>query len=337
MFRFVLIAFILFLTACCSSSKKSGTNIFVEDSEFLRQGRKIEIYREKKANPPAKVDKEDRKLKVVSKKEVESQKKNVQEEVLEVKAEKPSKIVKEELSKKVKSFPFKVGEEVVLSASFFGVEAGKVYLGVDNFMLLDGKKQYNFYAVGKTTSVFSLFYKVKNKIESLWDPEIELPKTIAFDAKETKQKYKARAYFDWDKKKAEYFEEGWDKKKGEYRKQKAWSLKTKGHDIVSAIFYARTLPLKVGEEYKVIVFEEDKVIEATLFVDRKEVLNTRVGKIKTLVLKPSFKTKGKFKKVGDISIWLSDDSYRQVVRVESKIRIGTVVASLHSIKRPDSK
>ena len=108
-----------------------------------------------------------------------------------------------------------------------------------------------------------------------------------------------------------------------------------GQDIVSSIFYKRTLPLKVGESYDLTIFEDAKLIDVKIKVDRKEVLRTRIGKLNTIVIKPHFSTKGKFNKKGDISVWLTDDEYRQVVRIESKIKMGTVTAKLHSLVRPD--
>jgi len=326
------------LSSCGTVFKKNRKSVYTEDSEFLKQGRKIEVFKD----PDLKVSENETQEKKSSKKQASTQKTvskpDQNSKVVKPKAEDKAKTktVKEKkvATDKSDKFPFKVGENVVLAASFFGVEAGRITIGVDTFKMIEGKKVYNFFAIGKTSSVFSMFYKIGNKIESLWDPAIEKPVSLAFDAKETKQKYKSRVYFDWDKKKAEFLEEGWSKKKGDYKEKKTWSLDKPGQDIVSAIFYTRTLPLKIGKTYNVTVFEDAKLIDTRIFVDRKEVLKTRVGKLNTIVIKPSFSVEGKCKKDGDISVWLTDDEYRQVVRIESKIKIGTVIAKLHSMKRP---
>lgn len=326
---------IQFFSSCGSVFKKNRKSVYSQDSDFLKQGRKIEDFKD----PISKVsnassddadkttDKSSDKKKVVE--PVKSKSDVVATKAVQKKASKTDSAVASQ-----EEFPFKVGESVVLGASFFGVEAGRITIGVDNFKMIEGKKVYNFYAIGKTSSVFSMFYKIGNKIESLWDPEIKKPVSLAFDTQETKQKYKSRVYFDWKKKKADFLEEGWSKKKGDYKEKKTWNLSKPGQDIVSSIFYTRTLPLKVGKTYDVTVFEDAKMIDVRIEVDRKEVLSTRVGKLKTIVIKPTFSTEGKFKKNGDISVWLTDDEYRQVVRIESKIKIGTVVASLYSMKRP---
>lgn len=330
----MLLSSVLILSSCSSSFKKErDSGAFVSDSAFLKQGRKIEEY--DKVEVSEDVQEELSESKIKKTKTVKSRAKSVKvNNIKKIKDHQPKIDKIEEKSSKA-VFPFKVGEEVVLSATYLGMEAGKIAIGVDDFKKLDGKKQYHFYAFGKTSSMFSMFYKVRNKIESLWDPELRKPRSLAFDVAETKQKYKIRVYFDWLKRKGEYLEEGWSKKKDDYTVKKKWDLPKSSQDIVSVAFYVRTLPLLVGEEYKVKVMEEDKLIDVYLRVDRKEILKTKIGKLNTLVLKPRFFTKGKFKQVGDISVWLTDDAFRQVVRIESKIKIGTVVAKLHSLKRPE--
>ncbi len=333
-----LLAFIVSvsLISCTSFKKERSSEAFVSDSEFLKQGREIEDYKKNRVdddlvttnNNPSKKPKNVRAQSVKVEK-ITNIKKHEEEQKELIETEN-----KEREVKKKESFPFKVGEEVVLSASYFGVEAGKIAIGVDDFKKLDDKKQFHFYAFGKTSSIFSMFYRLQNKLESLWDPQIKKPQSLAFDVSETKQKFKARVYFNWTQKTGEYLEEGWSKKKGDYKVKKNWKLQENAQDVVSAAFYVRTLPLDVGKDYKVSVMEEDKLIDVFFKVDRKEVLKTKIGKLNSLVLKPRFFTEGKFKQVGDISVWLTDDEYRQVVRIESKIKVGTVVAKLHSLRRP---
>ncbi len=307
----VFIIFILCLTSCNLLLKKNS--IFVKDSVFLSQGHNIKEY---KPRVNKKFSEKNLNVKGLKKETFKQMVKNNDE-----------KIFKDE-------FPFKVGEEVVLLATYFGVKAGKILIGVNSFKSFEGKKQYHFYAYGRTSSIFSVFYKVKNKIEALWDPVLKKPKSLALNAVESKQKYKTRVYFDWLNKKGDFLKEGWKKKKGNYKIHKKWVLQRSAQDILSTVFYIRALPLIVGKEYKLAVMKENKIIDVYFKVDRKEILNTRVGKINALVLKPRFSVKGKFNKVGDISVWLSDDSYRQIIRIESRIKIGTIVAKLHSRKIP---
>lgn len=320
--KFVFLLFFIFSFGCSTSTKLMKTDL-KEDSEFLKGGAKIEEYKE--IEPPKVLAKKENQPVVKKKKPVAVSKKPV-------KAKKKPKIKVVEGEKKT-DFPFKVGERVVLSANYFGVEAGKITIGMNPDKKVNGKLAFNFYAEGKTSSVFSMFYRIHDKVESLWDPVKKRPFLVAFHLDESKQKREIRTHFDWGKKKASFLEEGKKKKKGKIRKSAEYPLNRTVQDIVSAFFYFRSLPLQVGKYYSFHVFNKGERVKVTLKVSKREVVKTSKGPFEALLLKPEFQVEGKFKKVGDISLWVTDDEYRQIVRIETKIKIGTVVAKLHSIRR----
>ena len=340
-----------FYLSSCATSFKSGdkSGVFLKDSDFLKQEYEIkqaDKEPEKELKKELKKEVKHENTKKIKNVHVKKQNKKSHADIKlqpKKKAEKETlksddrKKTKKEVEQERLDNLFPEGEMLELSASFFGVEAGRVQIGIKSDKLINGSEARHFYALGKTSSLFSLVYKVRDRIESLWSQKLERPLTLAFDVDETKQKYKTRSYFNWKTQSADYFEEGWHKKKGEYQDKKTWMLPNKGQDIVSAIFFVRTLPLIVGESYTFNVMEDEKVIETTLKVEKREILNTHIGKISSLLLKPTFKTKGKFKQVGDISIWVTDDKYKQILRVDSKIKIGTVSAKVLNITRPHSR
>jgi hypothetical protein len=53
----------------------------------------------------------------------------------------------------------------------------------------------------------------------------------------------------------------------------------------------------------------------------------------TIKIKPEIEIDGIFKPIGDVFFWLTDDDRKMLVRIESKIKIGTITASLVDIKR----
>ncbi len=345
---FILLS--LTFSSCTSKSKKSQTSTshkqkshkhirkkikdfknkrsFIADSIFLRQKNKISIKNEK----PQTIRTYDRKSKL---KTVDSDK---EPGLLHESSNEDSKAYEVSdstlLAKRNQYIRFPIGEKLTLSLSYFGVEAGKVEIGVDSEMLFNGEDVFYFYAKGDTSRVFSLVYKVRDKIDSLWSLKNKRPYSLAFKVDQSKQKYESRTYYDWKNSKADYFEEGWYKKKGNYRRKRAWKLPTTAQDLVSAIFYVRTLDLKVGDVFEFNMMDNKRVIKTKTKVLKNEIIKTKIGKLDALVLKPSFKTKGKFKKVGDITIWLSNDKYKRILRIDSKIKIGKVSAKIHSLETP---
>lgn len=228
--------------------------------------------------------------------------------------------------------PLRVGEKAIYSISYFAVEAGRLSLEVRPFVKVNGKKSWHFFYRGKSSSVFSLFYAVDDTAESFLDYEQLIPYSYSIHVKESKQVKEVRSYFDWKK----YEGYTWDKtlKKGKKLKKEEhkWKIRPYSQNVFTAIFYLRHFSLDVGKDLAIYVGHEGKNLIMRAKVVRKEVLRTAIGKRKAIVVKPEFEVDGMFKKVGDISVWLSDDDRKHVLRIESKIKIGTIVAAIEELK-----
>lgn len=229
--------------------------------------------------------------------------------------------------------PFREHEEVTYAASYFAVEAGTVTLGVKPFVQVNGKKAYHFYLKAKSSSVFSMFYAVDDYAEAFLDYEKMIPYSYSIKARETKQVRDVKTYFNWDTMKAQM----WDKKikrgKGPEEKNITWDILPFSQNVFTVAFYMRCFSLKPGKEVVVRVAHEGQNIMMTAKVVREEKLTTPAGTLDTVVIKPQFTIDGAFKPVGDVFIWLTNDDRKLIVRIESKIKIGTVVIAAQNIKR----
>ena len=59
--------------------------------------------------------------------------------------------------------------------------------------------------------------------------------------------------------------------------------------------------------------------------------------VDTVKIRPVLKSDGIFQKKGDILIWLTDDTKRTPVRVETEVPVGKVVAELRDFEQSDEK
>ena len=71
----------------------------------------------------------------------------------------------------------------------------------------------------------------------------------------------------------------------------------------------------------------------TAQVLRRETIYTDAGKFKTFVVKPQFDIDGKFKPTGENYLWLTADERKFIVRLESKIKIGSIVGEVQKLKK----
>jgi hypothetical protein len=228
--------------------------------------------------------------------------------------------------------PFRVGEKIVLSVNYFKVSAGNVTLESRPFAQVNGRKNYQFRTTLKTSSVFSSFYSVNDYVDVLMDYEDMAPSVYELHVRETSQLREAQMFFDKEKKKAFFWEKKVTEKDGEETKRLEWDLPDFPQNVFSAIFYMRAFQWEVGTENAFYVANDQENLIFRGKALRKEKVSTEAGEFNAIVVKPEFELKGQFKPTGDIYIWLSDDDRKYILRIEAKIKIGTLVAEAIEIR-----
>lgn len=90
-------------------------------------------------------------------------------------------------------------------------------------------------------------------------------------------------------------------------------------DEISFVYFARTLPLEVGDRYTFHRFFQDDGNPVVLDVIRKDERSVGAGKFRTIVVRPTIQTRGLFAEGGEAEIHFSDDERRLVVYMKSKL------------------
>ncbi len=100
------------------------------------------------------------------------------------------------------------------------------------------------------------------------------------------------------------------------------------YDSLSCFYYARLQKLEPGTSFFVDIFDGKRLHNTEVKVLRRETVKTALGKFKTVLIMPIMKTEGIFSKTGDIHIWLTDDERRIPIKMRSKVKIGSISATL---------
>jgi hypothetical protein len=228
--------------------------------------------------------------------------------------------------------PFHVGEKVTLDMSYFNVSAGEMTLEMRGFSSVNGHPSYRFVGTAKSTSVFAMFYAVDDWFETYVDFDTLIPYSYSLHVKETKQLRETRTLFDWSRKVAKYWDNKIDEEQKVEKKEYEWEIPAYAQNVFSAVFYLRTFKLEPGKKYKYRVSHEKENFVVTAEVLRREHISTPAGEFDTLVLIPHIELNGIFRPVGDIYFWMTDDDRKLLVRLESKIKIGKVLAVAKKIE-----
>lgn len=102
-------------------------------------------------------------------------------------------------------------------------------------------------------------------------------------------------------------------------------------DDVSFLYFARTLPLRVGDTYTIPRYFKEDGNPVVIRVLRKETVTVPAGRFETIVVQPIIKTDGLFGEGGRAEVYFSDDDRRILVHMSSRVPvIGSLSLHLRS-------
>lgn len=228
--------------------------------------------------------------------------------------------------------PFGVGEKIVLSVTYFRLKAGELTLESQPYVEVNGKKSYHFVISIKSFSFFDRIYAVDDWAETFFDFEKLIPYNLAVHIRESKQIKESRSVYDFEKGEANFWEKRVTKEDGEKNKKISWAIDPYSQNVLSAIFYLRTFTLSQGKMLHFKIADAGKNILFRAEIVREESISHRGNDLECFVLKLEFKQDGVFQKTGDVFLWLTKDDRKFPVRIESKIKIGSLVGSLQSLQ-----
>jgi len=99
-------------------------------------------------------------------------------------------------------------------------------------------------------------------------------------------------------------------------------------DTLSSFYFVRTLNLEVGKSVFLTILDNLKTWNVEVKVLRKEKIKTSLGTFDTIVIKPLMQSEGIIDRKGEMLIWLTDDKRLLPVKMKTKVKIGSVTATL---------
>ena len=218
--------------------------------------------------------------------------------------------------------PFKVGEKLEYQAKVNFMNAGKATMTVEDIVPIRGHQTYH--------TVFNirggiLFFHVDDHYESWFDTTNLVSLRHIQHIDETK--YSADKTYDFYPDRRVYV------RNGQENPSVAEPL-----DEGSFIYFMRSVPLEVGKTYSFDRYYHPDRNPVVIYVDRKEHIRVPAGEFDAVVVKPTIKSKGLFSENGQAEVWFSDDSAHTLLRLKSKLPVGTLYLELKNAEyaaKPD--
>jgi len=212
--------------------------------------------------------------------------------------------------------PFDAGEWFQFSIQYGVIRAGDALMQVEDVEEIDGRQCYHLVSKAESNNFFSVFYKVRDRVDSFLDKESFVTRRFSKNILEGKYRTEFTVDFDHVDRVASY-SDGTE-----------MEFLACAQDILSAFFYVRTLDLDVGQSVEVPCHSDKKNYPLEVRVHRKETISTAVGRVDCLVVEPILKSSGVFQQRGRLTIWLTADEYRIPVLMKSKVAVGSISAIL---------
>jgi len=218
--------------------------------------------------------------------------------------------------------PFSDGESCTYQISY-GVFGG----GHAKYVLSQNKSDTKVIASGGSNSFVDLFFPVRNRYESIIDNQTLLPKYFKRDNNEGGYLINQEYLFNHRLKTV-------NTQKGKFK------CESKSFDMVSAFIFGRTINSSNFKKNKPIfinLFIDEEIYNMPVTYLGKETIRTKIGNINCLKFSPKVQVGRVFKNEDDLTIWISDDKNRLLVKVELGIWVGSidaVIANAKNIKFP---
>lgn len=227
----------------------------------------------------------------------------------------------EYLPRYVENNAFGPGERLEFSVEYGILKAGTAVLAVTGPEQYDGLLAYRISATAHSNPAFSTFFEVNDLNEAYLD--IVQFHTLRFfkNLHEGDFRYQEEVLFDQDAGMVYYPEE---------TDSSLMAMEIPAHalDVLSCLYFARTLPLEVGNTYYVDSHIDNDNYPLKIVVYERDHIRVPAGEFDCIMVQPELRSQGLFDQQGEIWVWLTDDERHMPVLMRSAIVIGEIVCVL---------
>lgn len=213
-----------------------------------------------------------------------------------------------------------IPEKLVYDLTWTGIKAGTAIQEINS-----AGNEIHIVSTARSADWISSFFPVEDRIESVLTggkpPGIGLPISYRMKIREGKHRRDREVVFDQVRKTSHYR----DHINGE---KMDIALPGGTFDTLSSFYYVRTLKLEVGKPVFLTILDNKRIWRVEVQVLRKEKLKTKLGNFDTIVIKPLLKSEGIMDKRGEMYIWLTDDHRLLPVKMKTKVKVGSITATL---------
>lgn len=182
-------------------------------------------------------------------------------------------------------------------------------------------------ATADTTGAVNLLFPVVDKFQSGFNMKTGCSTGFNKQTQEGRRKIASELMFDYEHGKQVQNERNLVKGTATHKEANVPACVT---DSLSAIFYAQSQPMNVGQVVYFPLADSMRTVTVGMKVEGKEQVKTPAGTFQTIKVQPTAE-EGVVKNRGHIWIWYTDDPRHIPVQIEARLFWGTIIFHLQSI------
>jgi len=223
--------------------------------------------------------------------------------------------------RKLNNGAFGAGERLEFSVKYGKLPAGTAVMEIPGYVVFEGRSCYRVVSTANSNDVVSVFYRVRDSVETLLDIRGIFPRRFHKRLKEGGYSIDRTTILD-----------------------QRQHLAITGNDTIptysfvqdplSSLYYLRTQELIPGEDIFIDNHTDKKNYPLRVIVRERETIKVPAGKFDCVVVEPVMRAEGIFKARGRIRIWLTDDQYKIPVMMKTEVYfLGSISAQLSKYTR----
>ncbi|MDD2337142.1 MAG: DUF3108 domain-containing protein [Geobacteraceae bacterium] len=213
-----------------------------------------------------------------------------------------------------------IPEKLVYDLTWTGIKAGTA---TQEIVAENGEIKIT--SIARSVDWITVFFPVEDRIVSILsaNPEAKLGQSKSYSLKTREGSHRRDREVQFNHAKGiAYYK---DNLNGEKREL---PIASSILDTLSSFYFVRTLKLEVGKSVFLTILDNLKTWNVEVQVLRKEKIKTSLGTFDTIVIKPLMQSEGIIDRKGEMLIWLTDDKRLLPVKMKTKVKIGSVTATL---------
>jgi hypothetical protein len=231
----------------------------------------------------------------------------------------------------VKNDSFSRGEVLnyKMNYGFFTIGKGKALIHPEYYKL-NNRDCFRVEIIGKTVGMVDWVADIDDQFNSYVDTASLIP--LQFYRRIREGKYKKDEWTNFDQVKNKIEVKVIDRK-GRVKEPKYYEAPPQVRDMLSGYLLLRTLDFskkKIGDTINVKGFFEDAFYHMKIIYKGKEIIRSKIGKVRTIVLVPVMPNNKMFDGENSITAWFSDDKNRIPIRINAEMFVGSAGVELTS-------